>query len=171
MKFLVFFCAFFFIACYASDEQVAFVNIGSVNGTDSSGVNYQKTFYLPRYFRTTWMLARAMCKSYDLEFASADTLDEATTLVSFVKNNSGYVYVTALIGGLTLTPKSKTDWYWVNSGNKVAYDIPWYVTQPNNYEGKEQCLGIGRGYKDKFDFHDYKCMGEDLTFICQKIEY
>jgi len=78
-------------------------------------------------------------------------------LLTLILNN--YVFV----DGITLTPKSPTDWYWTNSGEKIPYTIQWNKGEPNNYSNNENCLSIGRRIRnDTLGFSDHFCNARKL---------
>jgi hypothetical protein len=72
------------------------------------------------------------------------------------------------MGAIVTEPTSKTNWYWVATGKRLNFDLPWYPGDPNNYGGSEQCLII---YKLSL-FLDLKCYDERyLRFFCQSVEF
>lgn len=114
-----------------------------------------------------------ICKAFDLELATFETLDEVESFfdkasrIDYFSSDQNYRY--ALVDGMTLTPKSSTDWHWTNSGIKIPYDIPWIDGEPNNKDKLESCLSVGRRYlREKFGFNDDKCASAPNAFICQK---
>lgn len=65
-----------------------------------------------------------------------------------------------------MVQSSTVDWYWVNSGNHINYDIEFKVGEPNNYTGNEWCLSMA--YRlGTFAFNDYDCTRNMFNFICQ----
>lgn len=83
--------------------------------------------------------------------------------------NEGNLTKWVHIGGMALTPKSPNDWYWVTTGEKVDYDLPWHPDEPNYINPKQMCLAL---YTSEFLLDDVNCYGSDEggdKFICQKI--
>jgi hypothetical protein len=77
----------------------------------------------------------------------------------------------AFSGGISkLVNHSKNrDWYWITTNRKVTFTIQFASGQPNNYLGRQSCLGISRE-ELTFEFQDIDCHGSfEHQFICQKI--
>lgn len=120
---------------------------------------------------TTWSNARAVCKSYDLDFVSLETRAEADNFFRLCFANQRFFKDWTHIGGMSLNPLSRTEWYWVNSGNRLDYLMNFLPGEPNNDGGEEHCLAIGRSSPDSaFGFNDFKCYGIN-AFVCQDIKY
>jgi hypothetical protein len=111
--------------------------------------------------KAPWLESRAICRSYDLELTTIETLLEAQTVINLSKI-SGFG---GFIDGMTLTLKSPTDWYWTKSGKKLSFALPWRSGEPNNYNNvNEACLVLsGTG------FNDAPC-SNIYSFLCQKID-
>jgi len=144
-------------------------------GRTNNNIGYKKTYYLSKLFQATWVDAKTICKAFDLELATFETSDEASNFINreSVKNffdgfdNSHFVFV----DGIVLTPRSHTDWYWTNSGEKIPYNMQWIAGEPNYQGNSEYCLSIGKNYKtEKIGFNDDKCWYSPTHFICQKTE-
>lgn len=77
-----------------------------------------------------------------------------------------------IIDGINLipTPKSRTDWFWTNSGKQISYPIPWLPGQPDCAGGSEFCLTLGNENADRFLFNDYPCMQLPTQFLCQCVD-
>lgn len=122
---------------------------------------------MSRYALADWYQGKIICKSFGLELVSLETLTEAEYFYNLCHNNDvtvGWIF----IDGMTLTPKSSTDWYWTNSGKKISYPIPWFPGQPDNYNEDEQCLTISH---TNFLFNDQVCQNYPSLFVCQRIDY
>lgn len=141
-------------------------------GQTNDGVKYKKHYYFSKYFKSTWVEAKAICKSFDLELVTFETRVEAefffkkiATIYYFTNFDEKYV----LVDGFSSTPKSTTDWYWTNSGLKVPYNMQWLEGEPNHTEGMENCLSIGRKMQNqKIGFNDIPCYKYSYKFVCQK---
>jgi len=91
-------------------------------------------------------------------------LNEIVKIYYFANADFKYVFV----DGIALTPKSPTDWYWTNSGEKIPYTFQWAKGEPND-SNNENCLSIGRGSRnDTLGFNDHKCDSVSTNFVCQK---
>jgi hypothetical protein len=133
---------------------------------------YQKTYYLPKSFLTEWQHARGICQQYGMEIISFESSEEANNFLDIVEKYNlhetppYWIY----IGGMTNVLKSKSDWYWMNSGNKVNYELKWGPGEPNNNNGREYCLDIGRYNVDDKNlpfFNDAGCYSKSYMFVCQ----
>jgi hypothetical protein len=67
-----------------------------------------------------------------MDIAAFKTLDEFKYVSDMCKQNENLLTKWVHVGGVTLTPQSSSDWYWVATGEKIAYDMPWHTQQPNN---------------------------------------
>jgi hypothetical protein len=120
-----------------------------------------------------WAEARSFCSSYGLEFLTMETLEEAKAVLTMADNNSilrQLPYAWLHVDALSMSLKSKTDWYWTKTGKKISYTIPWRSVAPNDAAGREYCLTIGKGsINEKIGFDD--TYPESKTFTgCQDIE-
>ncbi|KAG5681266.1 hypothetical protein PVAND_010717 [Polypedilum vanderplanki] len=150
-------------------EDVAFIKLGSFHGLDNKGSEYKKTFFIPRHFRTSWVNSRSICKSYGFDIASFETLQEANAVMSFCKNHSDSLDYWTYVGGISLKARSTKNWYWVNSGRKISFEIPFARNAPDFAGSDEWCLALGP--KATFDFNDVNCNGYEFKFICQRINF
>lgn len=128
-----------------------------------------KTFYVSRYSRHTWIDSYSKCKDFGLEFASFDSLEEFQTMKKLCSNTTSTNFTVFIhVGGATLNGGSLTDWYWITTGEKISYKMPWLKGEPNNHKKNEFCLSVGL---NEFYFNDIDCMFYDkLMFMCQKID-
>ncbi|KAG5675479.1 hypothetical protein PVAND_005380 [Polypedilum vanderplanki] len=168
MKFLtfIFLTTLFYIHIKCND--IAFINIGTINIYGDEFRMYRKTFYIPRYFKGNWIDAATICSSYDLEFASLHTLEEYNAIVPMLRRVLNFYRDSYYISGIALTPLSIDDWYW-SSGTRIEYIIPWCPGEPNSHE--ELCMSLqwSQNYTNVC-FNDANCSGMALSFICQKRE-
>lgn len=84
-----------------------------------------------------------------------------------VLSSIGYLWI--FLDGIALTPKSPTDWYWTENGDKISFEMPWLDKQPDTYANNEWYLSIGRfGIDGPIGFNDIS--GRDFfhNFLCQK---
>ena len=127
--------------------------------------------------KADWGQAKAICRAFDLELASFETVTEAHNFLHMCEKSSDipssgkFFYLT---DGMTVTPRSskKDNWFWTNSGKKISYDLPWTGIQPDFARGIEYCLTVGRvAANDTIGFNDYTCVNGMTHFICQKVDF
>ncbi|KAG5675480.1 hypothetical protein PVAND_005381 [Polypedilum vanderplanki] len=148
-------------------NELAFVNIGSVNVLKDGIEMYKKTFFLPKFFKSEWKLSASVCRSFDLEFATLHTRQEFDALVPMLRNNSNLLTTWTFINIMTLTPLSATDWYWVSTQRKIDYVIPWCHYQPDGEV--EWCMSLAPAPGNTYCFNDHGCHYPE-PFLCEKIE-
>jgi len=140
-----------------------------------NGSEYQKSYYFPIHFRTSWGNAKGICSSFGLELATMETRAEADSFLEIVEYHQtiksfGIVWI--LIDGITSVPRSTTEWYWTKTGNKISFTLPWGPGQPDFDRNRELCLSVGKGnLNHKFGFNDLPCWDTVTPFICQKIDF
>lgn len=125
-----------------------------------------KTFYLPRYMKLTWPAVRSVCKSYGMDIGTFDTLDELNAFISMGRNHVPKLGGSYHVGAVTLTPKSPNDWFWVTTGEKINYQLPWASGQPDTHRGVQYCLRI---ILPDYTFDDFDCdhVSGSIGFLCQ----
>jgi len=122
--------------------------------------------------QNTWGEARAICRSFDLELMTLESLNEAKSFLTMADNHNyfrsfGVIWI--VIDGTTLTAKSLTDWYWPQTGKKISFPMPWGVSQPSG--GTEFCLSFGRlNANEKFGLNDLRCSEGIYPFMCQRFD-
>jgi len=126
--------------------------------------------------KTPWIESRAVCKSYNFELTTFESLAEAEAVFSMAENNSFLKTLPAVyisVDAMTLTLKSTTDWYWTKSGQKISFAFPWLPGEPNNNVNlNELCLSFGKQtISSKFGFNDLPCSEIVSPFLCQRIEF
>jgi len=145
-----------------------------LGGFTDKGSEYQKTYLLSKYLRTNWFDAKLVCKSFDLELASFETLTEVEYFINIVKNHPfviSYGGYHMLVDGITNTPNSTTDWYWTNSGTKVSFALPWQRGEPNYLNEGEYCLALSAHEPSTLGFNDFPCQIGLRAFVCQRIDF
>ena len=104
-----------------------------------------------------------------MDIAIFETSNQIQAVKEMCNNNAAKLSKWLHVGGMTLTGGSATDWYWVTTGEKVAYTMTWGFTEPNNMNGDEQCLSLEK-YNYGYDFNDIDCYGRNQNqFICEKV--
>jgi hypothetical protein len=128
-----------------------------------------KNYYLPRYFRSYWSATRPICKAYGMDVVSLDTATETSTFFDTCKKSEALFETFTHIGAITLAGRSTDMWYWVNSGRRANYALPFYPGQPDFAGSIEYCLSLAKA-GNNFYFNDVPCWGGfELKFICQRI--
>lgn len=136
-------------------------------GETKCGEGYEKSYYVAKNIKAYWSIAAGICKSFELEFLSLETEAEASELLQLCSNNSETFDQHTHIGGITTSPKSLDEWYWINSYNRIDYPLRFRHDQPNNYGGDEFCLSLQKE-GNNFEFNDIKCYESwREKFICQ----
>jgi hypothetical protein len=137
-------------------------------GTNETGHTYDKYFWFPTHFKATWVQANFICKSYGLKMISLDSFDEMRAFMKEFLSKIKLFNEAVYMGAILAEPRSKTEWYWVATGKKLNFDLPWYPGEPNNYGGSEQCLLL----HTLSLFLDLKCYEERyFNFLCQSVEF
>lgn len=120
-------------------------------------------------FDGNWMDSRSFCKTYDMDLAAFDTNYEFTNFVKMAMRHLSYFEKWTHIGGVSKFVGKHREWYWITTNRKVAYPMTFAAGQPNNYLGRQNCLGISKEEKT-FEFQDIDCHGRfEEKFICQRI--
>lgn len=155
-------------------DSLVFINIGKYSGIDNCKNQYEKEYYIPRHFKAYWHQVKRICESYGLDAVSLETGPESDYLLRLLEPQKHNIPV--YIGAITRKPGSKNDWFWINSGNKIDYDLFWCENQPDGMSkphwGNEQCLSITIDKKvKKLGFNDVFCNRyETAKFVCQKYQ-
>lgn len=129
-----------------------------------------KSYWLSTHFKATWDIAMTICSSYGMEFLSLDSQVEADNFFKLCSSQRQLFEKLTHIGALATTTRSITDWYWVNSGNKIEINLvfPWIA--PTNWFGRQMCLALDKQLTG-FMYNDINCYGlYPQKFICQSKE-
>jgi hypothetical protein len=130
------------------------------------------SYFVPRYFKTSWLMAKLTCESYGMKFASFETeceYDAVRKMLIDLPTPLTDEY--AFVNGMTLTPRSPTDWYWMSTGEKAQYSLDWGTKELNFGNNDEWCLCIGPKSGKNPKLADVDCTGETKrAFICEKNE-
>jgi hypothetical protein len=113
-----------------------------------------------------------------MEFARFETKVEFLEVSNMVKNNEALIVgnkTGVLVDGVTIVPKSTTEWFYTTNGKKIAFDIPFRSGEPNNHLNRNEfCLVIVDTGDDflPYRFNDFSCniipeMTTDYPFLCQ----
>jgi len=105
---------------------------------DSQALN--KTYYVSENFKASWINSHAICKSFGMEFASLDSLDEQNEFFRQCSENKHlFPELGTFIGGYAKQPGTTDGWCWINSGETVGRTLP-FEGRPDNADNNEQCL-------------------------------
>jgi len=127
-----------------------------------------------RYTTADWFGAKALCKSFGLELATFETLTEAETFIQVAKENQfikANIHPHVIVDGMTLTPRSITDWYWTRTGEKIHFTLPWRKNEPSFQGDIEYCMSLFLHEAHDLGFNDIRCQNEALPYICQRMDY
>lgn len=100
-----------------------------------------------------------------MEIATFSNLREAQNILTLIDKHPNATDLWYFVGGINLVPKSKADWYWITTGDRVDYDIPFGIGQPDTMNGTEFCLDVNN--QPQAYFNDYSCSSTQCSFICQ----
>jgi len=154
------------------------LNIFPLGGNTNEGKEFQKTYFFPKYFKNGMAEAKAICKAYNLELVTFETITEALMVMNMCENNQFIQSVSnptrfwILVDGMTTAAPSSTEWFWTNTGKKVSFVIPWAPNQPDFYNNEEFCLAIGKDLTTpSYRFGDYPCINIGSPFLCSRLDY
>lgn len=147
---------------------------GNYFGGDGCGRKYNKELYIPRFFKAYWHQAKSICEAYNLEIASFETEKEAKHAIEALQGKVSEINEHFYVGGVTASMQGSNAWYWLNSGNKISYNLPWNAGQPDQEAkeglGKQKCLALSL-HEGKLGFNDVFCIpsgtGSRDKFVCQ----
>lgn len=107
-----------------------------------------------------------------MDIATFETADEFNAFGGLVSGYPGGSGLTRWVhvGGVTVTSRSATDWYWVNTNEKINYTMSWNAGQPDNSKGTQYCLAFDT-VTLLFDDHDCYNSYAEMKFICQTEEF
>lgn len=115
------------------------------------------------------MDARSFCKTYDMDLAQFDTAYEFSNFVKQAMRSYQHFDRWTHIGGIAKFTEKDRHWFWVGKNARISYPLQFAPSQPNNYLGRQNCLGISKE-ETTFEFQDIDCHGRfEEKFICQKI--
>ena len=141
--------------------------ISSSDGLDEKSSEYKKSYYIPRYFRSSWVNSRSICIAYGFDIASFETQQEANAVVNLCKKQPNLLEYFTYIGAIKISNQQSNGWYWVNSGKKLSFEIP---EENLDFAGREEwCLALGPA--NNFLLNDVHCNGYEFKFLCQKVEF
>ena len=107
-----------------------------------------------------------------MKFVSIDSQAEADYFIPRFVQNLALIEVSAHVGAIATIARSSTEWYWVETSQKVSFPIPWLPGQPDNYGNNEMCMTITKASVSSIFFNDIPCSEIILrNFICQTVSY
>lgn len=141
-----------------------------LDGTYSDGTSYKKAYYLSSHFKAHWNVALATCHAYGMEMLSLESSDEESSFLTVCTLWRTLFDRFTHIGALTTVEKSRTEWFWVNSGNKISFPISFSSGEPNSEDNNEMCLTMDKR-SGLFQYNDITCDGGmTAKFVCQDYE-
>uniref|UniRef100_A0A8C1NTK1 Galactose-specific lectin nattectin-like n=1 Tax=Cyprinus carpio TaxID=7962 RepID=A0A8C1NTK1_CYPCA len=111
-------------------------------------------------YQHSWIDAEKQCLGYDGNLASVHSYEEYTFIQDLVKSQT-HASTTTWLGGYDCVKEGT--WLW-SDGSKLNIEI-WAPEQPDNYNGKENCLGMNQ-YPSN-NWNDYSC-ADEKPFVCVK---
>ncbi|KAL7036618.1 hypothetical protein ACKWTF_008875 [Chironomus riparius] len=151
-------------------NDATFINLGTYRGFTDVGAEYQKSYFVSRFMKAPFGESRAICRSYDLELVTLETLNETLAFLKMADNCKILQSLEILVDGATSSPHLKGDWLWTKTGAKISFPLPWDADQPNAFNNVQFCLSIYKENMTKnFGFNDAFCTNPFL-FACQRIE-
>lgn len=114
-----------------------------------------------------------ICHSYGMEFLSLDSGQEAEKFLKLCESNKNLFDKWTHIGGITKVALSTTEWFWVETGKKVNFQLSFMPGEPNDGGGtgvNEMCLSFTFNDDGKLLFNDIKCYEYGIhsyKFVCQ----
>lgn len=148
--------------CFDSKNRIFVLSVRE----GPSHIRYGKNYWISSNFQASWDQAKTLCKSYGLEFLSVDSWEESNHLLWLSCQKKDLFDKWTHIGGITSHPRSKTEWYWIESGEKLNFGLKWGAGQPDLFIPSELCLSLGKEH-DNFFYNDIACYGYPAKFICQ----
>lgn len=156
------------------------IYIGLKGGYDSDGSYYRKTYFIPKVFKSDWMLGKIICKNFNLDSASFETLSESSEFLTLCKNSqtiSSLKFNWFALDAMTLSAGTKNNWYWLKSGRKITYTLNWMPYQPDYHQNQERCLSIGKYIDGNYLYNDIACQQSEYLAgnwiiypVCQRID-
>jgi hypothetical protein len=105
-----------------------------------------------------------------MDVVSVDSLDESYAFFNSLQSHAYLFDNYAHVGAITLQSRSRDQWYWVDSGNRITYLIKWEPGFPNS--AAEYCLSVKKKPTNEFVYDDIPCFGSfEVKFIYQSVDY
>lgn len=99
-----------------------------------------------------------------MELARFEDLYDIMNIISAINNaNVDSAYI--LIDGISSNGTSKADFYWSETGEKIPEFYPWDKSEPNNLNGREDCVAFAKHLG--FLMNDVDCNNYLHSFLCQ----
>lgn len=156
--------------------SLTFIYIGLYEGIDTCGRTYTKEYFIPRFFKAYWHQVKAICEAHGLGISSLETKEESDYLLKLLELQTSQKSHNFYIGGMALKAGSKNDWYWINSGAKISYDLYWKTGNPDGFTqpgwGAERCLSIAKDPKNERRYNDVFCDPYlPDKFVCETFKF
>lgn len=133
----------------------------------SDGVKEKRMYWLSVRLNVRWNDAKTLCKSYGLELLHLESKDEMNYFIKACNQYKNLFGDYTFVDGVTDLGKSKTEWFYSETGRKVSFALPWLPGTPDNVGSDEHCLSIAKA-QGTFLFNDVNCDGtkEGKKFLC-----
>lgn len=161
MKILLLLIIFASVYCYPQNGiYVGLRYITNFKGISGEGVEYEKSYYISQYLKTTALNARSACKSHskDMDLVSFETREEFMKLRT--KLNSVIGHNPVIVGGFAHKLNNTFDYYWISSANKIDYTY--------DASSGKKCLALQN--EGAIGYIRIDCDGS-YVFMCQDLEY
>lgn len=99
------------------------------------------------------------CQAMEMKLASPQSQKEYDNLKNLLLDTKFEWQNAAIAGYMT------SDGEWVDSGDKLKYEINWGEGEPNNLKSNEACIFMQT--KDGISVNDDPCVGHSFPFICE----
>ncbi|VDI56495.1 Hypothetical predicted protein [Mytilus galloprovincialis] len=129
-------------------------------------LHYGSSCYFISDTKRSWTSAASFCRTYHSQLADVQTRGENTFLVDQIDKIERYTGIHRYYWLDGTDEVLEGVWVWASTGKQLSY-TNWYPTEPNNQNGKENCLEI-KSHRAN-GWNDIDCSHE-LNFICE-MEY
>lgn len=103
-----------------------------------------------------------------MEFLELRTIEEMWAFLNIARQQKNLFNNFAHVGGVSSEGANKHSWFWIDSGNRIQFDLNWAFKEPNNkHGGTEYCLSIKK-LNGGFGFNDIRCSNFKSKFLCSK---
>ena len=95
-----------------------------------------------------------------MDILSLDSEDEANFFLDRIKLHAGSTHANTHVGAMAYVVGSRTEWYWITSGNKINYPIKWGTGEPSGTNVQSVCLVVRKQAGNNFFFAAVWCSTE-----------
>lgn len=132
-----------------------------------------KTYYISKD-QETWIRAAARCHEIGMEFLTLESKHEADYFIALCNRGKTPIHNDLFhIGGTTGNIESSTgsdnEWFWMESGVPIRYDLQLIPGDPNSYDS-DICLAVGNKNVGTTGFFEVSCSTMRRRFFCQRVK-